>query len=95
MGNVAVHEVIGLDEDGTTPIFRTYDHHAVTDMTLPDTWSEDEKFRQITHVDGFWPAMSAAKPAWVESDDDAFASALSIFYGCPVGRPSDWDGQVN
>lgn len=29
-----------------------------------------------------------AKPAWVESSDQAFARAIAAFYGCPVGRPT-------
>lgn len=96
LGNIAVREVIGHEagEDGqpdtAKPVYRTYTGQAGTTMFLPDSWNEDEKFRQITHETGFWPAMSSAKPVWVESDDDALAQALSYFYGCPVGRPSEW-----
>lgn len=49
----------------------------------------EHRLRDITDPDGLWTHMSAAPPAWVESDDAEVAIALNSFYGCPIGRPDD------
>lgn len=43
-------------------------------------------------MDGVWRSHSrAAAPAWVESDSPDLAQALASHYGCPIGRPDDWE----
>lgn len=66
---------------------------SVTSGWIPDSYTLAEKLRTITHPqEGFWPAHSdASGPSWVETDDEDLAGALSQHYGCPVGRPDDWE----
>jgi hypothetical protein len=43
-------------------------------------------------MDGAWRSNSRAPaPAWVESDSPDLAQALASHYGCPIGRPDDWE----
>jgi hypothetical protein len=92
LGNVAVREVIGADDDGT-PIHRRYRGQSTTEIQLPgdeEAWTHDERVRTVAHDDGHWRAHSSKPPAWVESDDPVLAAALAAEFGCPIGRPAGW-----
>lgn len=68
--------------------------HRITTVHLPDHLSRQEHLRTLFHADGLWAAHSASPtPDWVESDDDALATAVSAVTGCPIGRPGDWEGE--
>lgn len=44
------------------------------------------------HMDGVFATHSAsAAPAWVESNSNEFALLIASHYGCPVGRPDNWE----
>lgn len=93
LGNVAVREVIGADDDGT-PIHRRYTGQSTTTITLPqdeEGWTHEERVRTVVHEDGHWRAHSSRPPAWVEcSDDPDLESAFAEHWECPVGRPAGW-----
>jgi hypothetical protein len=42
--------------------------------------------------DSWWESHSDDPADWVESDDPALAAAVAAYFGCSVGRPSDWAG---
>lgn len=91
-GNTAAHERVGVDEHGA-PIMQDVPSPTVTTFTIPDeVYTSAEIMRTLTHADGSWDAHSSTSPAWVESNDADLAQSLGYFYGCPVGRPADWDG---
>lgn len=72
------------------PIFDgrpTNDLDAVTKVVVPESRSLDSALRDIVHADGLWRVHGADAPSWVESDDQKLAEAISIHYGCPIGRP--------
>jgi hypothetical protein len=93
LGNTAVREVVGADEDGA-PIHRRYSGQAACTVTIDDSYTLDEAVRTIVHADGHWPRHSSKAAAWVESDNEELAKALADHFGCPVGRPSDWKDEV-
>lgn len=65
----------------------------VTSVSIPDSYTSDEKVQTVTHQDGVWAAHSDAPgPSWVESDDPELAAALAARYGCPIGRPDTEEG---
>ncbi len=67
----------------------------VTTVSIPGGYTAAEQLRSIIHQDGVWAAHSEAPgPSWVESDDDELAAALAVHYGCPIGRPEDWEVQA-
>lgn len=51
----------------------------------------EAQMRTITHADGLWPRVSFAPAAWVECDDPKLEKALAEHFGCPIGRPDDWE----
>lgn len=60
----------------------------VTTVSIPDSYTLDEKVRTVTHADGVWGAHSNDPgPVWVECDDENLLGALAQHYGCSVGRP--------
>lgn len=66
----------------------------VTTVSIPDSYTLDEKLRTVMHADGVWPAHSEAPgPSWVESDDEELSAALAAHYGCPIGRPDTEEGE--
>lgn len=96
LGNVAVREVIGADDDGA-PIHRRYSGQSTTEISLPadeEGWTHDERVRTVAHEDGHWRAHSSKPPAWVESDDPELEAAFAEHFGCPVGRPAGWFDQI-
>lgn len=65
----------------------------VTTYAPPDEWPLAEQFATLTARNGAWEHHSADPPAWVECDDrPTLAALIADHYGCPVGRPDDWDG---
>jgi hypothetical protein len=42
-------------------------------------------------MNGVQATHSAENPAWVESTDPEFAQKIADYYGCPVGRPDNWE----
>lgn len=90
--NAAQHHI--PDEAGdvvATPL----EGNLVTSINIPDSYTRQEALRTVWHPDGVWAQHSTAPgPAWVESDDPALAEALAAIYGCPVGRPEDWETQA-
>lgn len=91
LGNTAA--VHGTRDEETGRATVELPGNRVTTVTIPDTYTRQEAIRTVWHPDGLWVQHStAAGPAWVECDDDPeLASALGIIYGCPVGRPEDWE----
>jgi hypothetical protein len=60
----------------------------VTTATIPLTRTFREAVRDIIHADGVWRAHSGdPSPAWVESDNEQLATAISEHFSCPVGQP--------
>lgn len=93
LGNTAVREVIGADDDGA-PIHRRYSGQSTVISTVDDSYTDEEKLRTFVHDDGHWSRHSSRPPAWVESDDPVLADGLAANYGCPIGRPTDWVNKV-
>jgi hypothetical protein len=56
----------------------------VTSIHIPDEDTHSERFRTITHDDGLWKKLAGDDAAWVASDDERLARALSAFFDCPV-----------
>lgn len=46
---------------------------------------------QLREVDNVWRLHSTEPPAWVEGVDEVFVGALAQNFGCPVGKPADWE----
>jgi hypothetical protein len=69
----------------------------VTVAHIPDSYTLTEQVQTVAHDSGgpllgLWRVHStAAAPAWVESDSPELARALADHYGCPIGRPDDWE----
>jgi hypothetical protein len=56
----------------------------VTSIHIPEGDSHSERFRTITHDDGLWRRLASGDAAWVASDDERLARALSAHFDCPV-----------
>lgn len=97
LGNIAVREVIGADDDGT-PIHRRYRGQHTTEITLPpdeEGWTHDERHRQVVHEDGHWRLHSSKPAAWVECPEDPdLEDAFAEHFGCPIGRPAGWVDRI-
>jgi hypothetical protein len=95
LGNSAPkHQVPRLNEAGEIEtVDEPLDGNRVTKTEIPDSYTRQAALRTVTHDDGFWKKHSYnAEPDWVESDDPELAAALGLIYGCPVGRPDEWEG---
>lgn len=68
----------------------------ITTSHIDPCYPLDRAMLALTHDSpeyrGAWRAHSTApRPDWVESDSPELAAALSAHFGCPIGRPADWD----
>lgn len=45
---------------------------------------------ELSTVRRLWDRESSEPPAWVEGDDDAFASRVAAMFNCEVGQPKGW-----
>lgn len=65
----------------------------ITEAALPDGWDDEERwFNAIVDPQGIWRAHSGASaPSWVECSDSDLERRLCDHYGCPSGRPDDWE----
>jgi hypothetical protein len=91
LGNTAPIQAVKAD-DGSTAVERVPRPdlgNTVTTFEVPDSVGVGEALQTVSSV--FASHHSDEKPAWVESDDEVVAQALSREFGCPVGRPNDWD----
>lgn len=89
LGNTAPVQAVKVDD--TTAIKREPRPdlgNTVTTFVVPDNVGVGEALQTVSSV--FASHHSDAKPAWVESDDEVVAQALSREFGCPVGRPDGW-----
>jgi len=68
-----------LDPDGNV-----VEGQQVTTIHIPDEDSHSERFRTITHDDGLWKRIASEPAAWVASDDERLARALSAFFDCDI-----------
>lgn len=95
LGNVAVLEpqphpdgsVGSTTEPGqerTQPVLRKSGQR-ITHMVLHGT-----PRRQLMDAATLWANDSEEAPAWVECSDPELEVSLSKEFGCPVGRPEDW-----
>ena len=93
LGNVAVREVVGADDDGA-PIHRRYRGQSTCEIQFrgdDEGWTHDERVENVVHDDGFWRAHSSKPAAWVECPGDPeLERALASHFGCPIGRPAGW-----
>lgn len=66
---------------------RQMEGHKVTEGSLPEAFTSEQRFNAITALDGIWRNHSGASaPTWVTCDDPELEQALSEHYGCPIGR---------
>lgn len=63
----------------------------ITSVRIPELYDPERALRAIAHDDGCWVRHSSGPPVWVESTDLDLAAAVAAHYGCPLGRPDDWD----
>jgi hypothetical protein len=91
LGNSAVIEAVKTDEttDAIERVARPDLGQQVTTFNVPDNVGIGEALQTVAKV--FASHHSDEPPAWVESDDEDFASALSKQFNCPIGRPNDWE----
>lgn len=54
---------------------------------FPADWTPAEMLKALAHG---WDHHSDARPAWLESNDLAFAVLAAAELKCPVGCPADW-----
>lgn len=98
LGNPAAKEASTNPTTGAIR-WRRLDGRRVTTVQIPDTYTLLEAVATITAQDGVWNNHSQGNnvddytPDWVASDNEALASLLASHFGCPVGRPDDWEGQ--
>lgn len=91
LGNTAPIQAVKVDDESTAVerVPRPDLGKTVTTFDVPDSVGVGEALQTVSSV--FASHHSDEKPAWVESDDEVVAQALSREFGCPVGRPNDWD----
>jgi hypothetical protein len=92
LGNAAVAQVIDApDEHGMIAPRRIARPDLGARLTtfgpFPGDWTQHEMVKALVHG---WAYHSDAAPAWLDSNDHAFAAALATELKCPVGRPADW-----
>lgn len=92
LGNTAPIQPIKLSEDETAVVREPLEgvDRTETVFHLPDEWDFANMIDTVRKV--YASHHSDDHPAWVESDDDVLAQALSRDFGCPIGRPADWNG---
>lgn len=96
LGNSSAHQhVTRTNENGEAETVKEpIPGNQVTTVNIPDSYTRQEAVRTVWHPDGVWAHHSSAPaPNWVESDDPELATVLGMIYGCPVGRPAEWEGQ--
>jgi hypothetical protein len=91
LGNTAPVQPVKVDDktDAITRVARPDLGNTITTFEVPDSVGIGVALQTVSSV--FASHHSDAPPAWVESDDKVVAEALSRQFGCPVGRPNDWD----
>jgi hypothetical protein len=94
LGNTAPIQAVKVDDESTAVerVARPDLGKTITTFDVPDSVGVGEALQTVSSV--FASHHSDEKPAWVESDDEVVAQALSREFGCPVGRPNDWDAPV-
>jgi hypothetical protein len=97
LGNSAPKEAY-RDEDGNLR-HRPVEGARVTTIHIPDSYTPIEAFSAVTAQDGAWNHHTQGddpadvNPDWLECDDDTLRLLLESYFGCKVGRPSNWKGQ--
>lgn len=97
LGNPAPKEGY-RDSDGNLR-HRDVDGARVTTVVIPDSYTLMEAVAAVVAQDGAWNHHTQGDnpgdvtPDWVESDHDVLGTLLASHFGCPNGRPDDWDGQ--
>lgn len=90
--SVAVNgEVVAAPE----PVENTLGEKTIVLVETPDYDAEGQLIpldRKLAEVRNAFALHAASPAAWVEGHDDFFNQAVSQVFGCPVGRPADWDG---
>lgn len=87
--HIALGNVAALDAGRLMPPGRR-----ITSAGFDPVLTSEEIFKTVTETQsggGFWVAHSTQPPAWVESNDPGLAESISAHYGCPIGRPHDWE----
>lgn len=91
LGNTAPIEPVKVLEEETDVIRVPLEGISKTEtiFELPEDWDLSESIDVVKKV--FASHHSDDDPAWVESDNEVLALALSQDLDCPIGRPEDWD----
>lgn len=94
LGNTAPIEAVKANDetDAVTRVARPDLGNQITTFNVPDNIGVGEALQTVSSI--FASHHSDNKPSWVESDDEVVAQVLSREFGCPVGRPNDWDAPV-
>jgi len=86
------------DENGELH-HRAVDGARVTTVVIPDSYTLVDAVSAVLAQDGAWNHHTQGDnpgdvtPDWVESDNEALGTLLASHFGCPAGRPADWDGE--